>query len=122
MSIQLICLRVASFFLIIFIFENSLRSRRLEVEGTRKNGRARRRDARGEVAPARKAPENRFPPPLQLPGSRCVICQNRTNKACRQKALYIIFYLRSKYICYKDQLGYLIIERWSNKLMVNTQL
>ena len=25
-----------------------------------------------------------------------------------------------KYICYKDQLGYLIIERWSNKLMVNT--
>ena len=30
--------------------------------------------------------------------------------------------LRSKYICHKDQLGYLIIERWSNKLMVNTQL
>ena len=42
----------------------------------------------------------------------------RTNKACRQKVLY----LRSKYICYKDQLGYLIIEQWSNKLMVNTQL
>ena len=52
----------------------SLRSRRLEVVGTRKNGRARRRHARGEVAPARKAPENRFPPPLQLPGSGCVIC------------------------------------------------
>ena len=32
------------------------------------------------------------------------------------------FYLQSKYICYKDQLGYLIIERRSNKLMVNTQL
>ena len=26
-----------------------------------------------------------------------------------------------KYIYYKDQLGYLIIERRSNKLMVNTQ-
>ena len=47
----------------------SLRSRRLEVVGTRKNGRARRRHARGEVAPARKVPENRFPPPLQLPPS-----------------------------------------------------
>ena len=56
--------------------EDSLRSRRLEVVGTRKNGRARRRHAKGEGAPARKAPENRFPLPLQLPGSRCaVICQ-----------------------------------------------
>ena len=54
---------------------NSLRSRRLEVEGTRKKREQRRRHARGEVAPARKAPENRFPPPLQLLGSRCVICQ-----------------------------------------------
>ena len=53
----------------------SLRSRRLEVVGTRKNWRVRRRHAREERAPARKAPENRFPPPLQLPGSRCVICQ-----------------------------------------------
>ena len=34
-----------------FVF-NSLRSRRLEVVGTRKNGRARRRHARGEVAPS----------------------------------------------------------------------
>ena len=32
------------------------------------------------------------------------------------------FYLRFNYICYKDQLGYLIIERRSNKLMVNRQL
>ena len=32
------------------------------------------------------------------------------------------FYPGSKYICYKDQLGYLIIERRSNKLMVSTQL
>ena len=40
--------------------------------GTRKNGRARRRHARGEGVPARKAPENRFPPPLQLPDSHCV--------------------------------------------------
>ena len=43
---------------------NSLRSRRLKVVGTRKNGRARRRHARGKEAPARKVPENRFPPPL----------------------------------------------------------
>ena len=41
----------------------SLRSRRLEVVGTRKNERARRRHARGEGVPARKAHENRFPLP-----------------------------------------------------------
>ena len=39
---------------------DSLRSRRLEVAGERENGRARGRHARGEGAPARKAPENRF--------------------------------------------------------------
>ena len=33
---------------------------RLEVVGERENGRARGRHARGEGAPARKAPENRF--------------------------------------------------------------
>ena len=38
--------------------KTSLRSRRLEVVGTRKNWRARRRHAREEEAPARKAPEN----------------------------------------------------------------
>ena len=38
----------------------SLRSRRLEVAGKRENGRTRERHARGEGAPARKAPENRF--------------------------------------------------------------
>ena len=32
------------------------------------------------------------------------------------------FYPGCKYICHKDQLGYLTIERWSNKPMVNTQL
>ena len=44
------------------LFQNpySLRSRRLEVAGERENGRARGRHARGEGAPARKAPENRF--------------------------------------------------------------
>ena len=47
-----------------FIVLLSLRSRRLEVVGTRENGRARRRHARGKEAPARKAPENRFPPLL----------------------------------------------------------
>ena len=35
-----------------FLDRNSLRSRRLEVVGTRKKGRARRRHARGEVAPS----------------------------------------------------------------------
>ena len=89
---------------------------------------ARRRHARGEGAPTWKAPENRFPPPTQLPGSHCVICQKfwqkttdlaQTKQAAKKRCT---FYLRSKYICYKDQLGYLIIERWSNKLMVNTQL
>ena len=38
----------------------SLRSRRLEVVGTRKNGPAMGRNARGEGAPARKAHENPF--------------------------------------------------------------
>ena len=47
-------------------FRNSLRSRRLEVVGERENGRARGRLARGEGAPARKAPENRFPPPSPI--------------------------------------------------------
>ena len=41
---------------------DSLRSRRMELVGTRKNGRVRRRHATGEVAPARKAPENCFRP------------------------------------------------------------
>ena len=39
---------------------NSLRSRRLEVVGEKENGRARGRHSRGEGAPARKTPENRF--------------------------------------------------------------
>ena len=43
----------------------------------------------------------------------------QTKRAAKKRCT---FYLRSKYICYKDQLGYLIIEGWSNKLMVNTQL
>ena len=112
--------------------DGSVRSRRLEVVGTRKNGRARRRHAKGEGAPTRKAPENRFPSPLQLLGSRCVICQKfwqkttdlaQTKCAAKKRCtFYLSSDLRSKYICYKHQLGYLIIERWSNKLMVNTQL
>ena len=106
----------------------SLRSRRSEVVGTRRNGRARRRHAKGEGVRARKVHENRFPPPTLLPGSRCVICQKfwqkttdhaQTKRAAKKRGT---FYLRSKYICYTDQLGYLIVERWSNKLMVNAQL
>ena len=42
----------------------------------------------------------------------------RTNKACQD---VVIVHLLPTYICYKDQLGYLIIERWSNKPMINTQ-
>ena len=97
--------------------DDSLRSRRLEVVGTRKNGRARRRHAKGEGAPARKAPENRFSSPLQLPGSRCVICQKfwqKTSDLAQTKCAAkkrCTFSLRSKYICCKDQLGFLIIER-----------
>ena len=34
-----------------------------------------RETARGEGAPAGENHENRFPTPIQLPGSRCVICQ-----------------------------------------------
>ena len=41
-------------------FPHSLRSRRLEVVGERENRRARRRHARVEGAPARRAPENHF--------------------------------------------------------------
>ena len=41
----------------------SLRSRRLDLVGTRKNGRARRRHARGEGAPAPEGPRKSFPAP-----------------------------------------------------------
>ena len=55
----------------------SLRSRCLEVMGTGKSGASgmRERHARGEGAPALEAHENRSPPPVQSPGSRCIICQ-----------------------------------------------
>ena len=43
----------------------------------------------------------------------------QTKRATKKRCT---FFPRSKYICYKDQLGYLIIERWSNKLMFNIQL
>ena len=43
------------------LFLASLRSRRLEVVGTRKNGRARRRHARGEGAPSPLACLSRAP-------------------------------------------------------------
>ena len=41
-----------------FVFLSSLRSRLLEVVGERENGHARGKNARGEGAPARKAPDN----------------------------------------------------------------
>jgi len=40
--------------------ETSLRSKRMEEVRERENGRARGRHTRGEGAPARKVPENRF--------------------------------------------------------------
>ena len=36
--------------------------------------------SREERAPAQEAQENRFPPPIQLPGSRRVICQKFSQK------------------------------------------
>ena len=44
----------------LYILSYSLRSRRLEVVGERENWRTQGRHARGEEAPARKAPENCF--------------------------------------------------------------
>ena len=44
---------------------SSLRGRRSEVKGARKNGRA-RETREGEGAPAREAHENRFPLPLRV--------------------------------------------------------
>ena len=64
--------------------------------------------------------------PALYSGSRCVICQKFWKKTIdlvqtkRTKALYI--YILGLNIRYQDQLGYLIIERWSNKTTVNTQL
>ena len=49
--------------------------RALASNGRKKKRDARGRHARGDGAPARENHENRFPTPIQLPGSRCVICQ-----------------------------------------------
>ena len=56
----------------------SLRSRRLEVVGTRKNGRARGRHARGEGAPSR-APVLSFPHYFQAPATqaKCPLTEGR---------------------------------------------
>ena len=95
---------------------SSLRSRCLEVVGTRKNRCARGRNARGEGAPAWKAHKNRFPAPILSLGSSCMICQKflqkttdlaQTKHAAKKRCT---FYPWSKHIFCKDQLGYLIIE------------
>ena len=80
-------------------FYSSLRSRRLEVVGARKNERARGRDARGEGAPARKAharivsrPQSSWQPLRDLSK---ILTENEwpcTNKECRQKAWYILLF------------------------------
>ena len=80
------------------------------------------REGRKSACP--RDPWKSFPAPY--PGSRCVICQkfwkktiDLVQKKCA-KALYI--YILGLDIHYKDQLGYLIIERWNYKTTVNTQL
>ena len=84
-------------------------------------------DTRGERERLPRRPTKIVSRP-QYTGSRCVICQKfwqKTTDLAQTRRAAIkpcAFYPRSKYICYKDQLGYLIIERWRNKLMVNTQL
>ena len=80
-------------------FYSSLRSRRLEVVGARKNERARGRHARGEGAPAQKAhawivsrPQSSWQPLRDLSE---ILTENewlRTDKACRQKAWYILLF------------------------------
>ena len=106
-----------------------LRSRRLEVVCTRKNGRARRRHARGEGAPVRKAPEivsrpqnliTTWQPLRQL--SKILTERLTSHKQSVVPKSVVHFILGLNISVNKDQLGYLIIERWNNKLMVNTQL
>ena len=100
-----------------------MRGRHLEVIDTWKNG-ARERDMRGEGAPAREAekrPWKSFPTPYQitwqlLPDLPIILTENispRTNK--RAKWLYIYI------LSLSDELGYLTIERCSNKPTINTQ-
>ena len=101
----------------------SLRSRRLEVVGTRKNGRARMRHARGEEAPARKAPENRFRPLSNYLAAAAWSVKSFDRKRLTshkqskppKSVVHFIFGLNISVIK-------MIIEWWSNKLMVNTQL
>ena len=90
----------------------SLLSRRLQVFGWRKEWVRERetREERGSIS-AREAHENGFPPPVQLPESHCVIFQLilTGNDWHLHKQRVVHLYLRSKlkYICHKDQLGYL---------------
>ena len=92
--------------------------------GARKNGRAGGRHARGEGAPARKTPKNvSCPRPYYLPAvARSVKTFDRKRLTSHKQSVpperEVHFIFSLKYICYKDQLGYLIIERRSNKLMV----
>ena len=55
--------------------------------GEMKKKRARGRHARGEGAPARKAPENRFPPPIQLLGSAAWSVKSFDRKLISLRAL-----------------------------------
>ena len=91
----------------------------LKYLGVIKNGQA-RRHARGEKAPARETHENRFPP-LILAAAASSVKNFDRKRLTSHKQSVVHLYPRSKYT-YKDQLGYLIIERWSNKTTVNTQL
>ena len=61
----------------------SLRSRRLEVVGTRKNGRARRRHARGEEAPS---------PLACLPRARPLSLSPATSKRLLRRLSYVMLF------------------------------
>ena len=78
---------------------SSLHSRRLELVGTRKHGPARRRHAKGKGSACTEGPRKSFPAPnlitwQPLRDLSKVLTENdwpRTNKACCQKALHILF-------------------------------
>ena len=107
--------------------ESSLRSRRYEVFGRIKERAC--QETREETREGRESACPRGPwksLPDLYPGSRCVICQkfwqNTIDLAHTKRAKAFYIYILDLNIRCKDQLGHLIIERWSNKTTVNTEL
>ena len=90
-------------------FYSSLRSRRLEVVGARKNEGARGRQGERERLPGRPTPESS--PALNLAGSRYVICQKFWQKtsdlAQRKRAAK----KRGTFYCFKDSQSFIFSAR-----------